>query len=140
MNRKSIEVLLVEDDLVDVMNVRRAFRKAELNYPLHVASDGIAALEMLRGPFSAVHQSLPRIILLDINMPRMNGLEFLRELRADPALKSLMVVMLTTSEQDSDLRTAYTYNVAGYILKPLSVNDFLKVVTTLKSYWDICEF
>lgn len=140
MDDNNIEILLVEDDEVDVMNVQRAFRKARIDNPLHLAPDGIAALEMLRGPMSSVHQNLPRIILLDINMPRMNGLEFLRELRADPVLRSLSVVILTTSAQDSDLRAAYKYNVSGYIIKPLAANDFLEVVNTLKRYWEICEF
>jgi CheY-like chemotaxis protein len=140
MNGKNIEILLVEDDEVDVMNVRRAFRKANIDYTLHLAPDGIAALELLRRSMSSVHQNLPRIILLDINMPRMNGLEFLKELRADPNLKSLTVVILTTSAQDSDLRTAYQYNVSGYIIKPLASSEFLEVVNTLKRYWEICEF
>ena len=140
MDDKSIEILLVEDDEVDVMNVQRAFRKANITHPLHLASDGIDALALLRGSMSSVHKRLPRIILLDINMPRMNGLEFLRELRADPALRSLSVVILTTSAQDSDLRAAYRYNVSGYIVKPLAAKDFLEVVNTLKKYWEICEF
>lgn len=140
MGDKSIEILLVEDDEVDVMNVQRAFRKAKIDHPLHLATDGIAALELLRGQMSSIHLNLPRIILLDINMPRMNGLEFLRELRGDPALRSLTVVILTTSAQDSDLRAAYEYNVSGYIIKPLAANDFLEVVNTLKRYWEICEF
>ncbi|MEM0997491.1 MAG: response regulator [Bacteroidota bacterium] len=140
MDTKEIEILLVEDDPVDVMNVRRAFAKARVGWPLHVATDGREALELLRGPLSSVSQNLPRIILLDINMPRMNGLEFLRELRADPTLRSISVFVLTTSNEKADLRAAYHHNVSGYILKPLSSRDFLKVITTLKHYWEICEY
>lgn len=133
---RSLNLLLVDDDDVDVMNVRRAFGKARLSNPLYVASDGVEALRMLRDG------SVPparRLVLLDINMPRMNGIEFLRELRADEALRSTPVVVLTTSSADEDKMNAYELNVAGYLVKPVTFNTFVEVMATLNSYWTLVE-
>ena len=136
-----INVLLVEDDEVDIMNVRRAFKKNNIVNPLYVANNGIEALEMLRGGVPDV-QAIPssrRIILLDLNMPRMGGLEFLQELRSDPNLRSTPVIVLTTSNQDRDRIEAYNLNVAGYILKPVTFINFAEVMATLNKYWTLCE-
>jgi CheY-like chemotaxis protein len=137
MNEKQLNILLVEDDEIDVMTVRRAFRKNNITNPLKVAGDGIEALEMLR---SGEIPSENRIILLDINMPRMDGIEFLRELRADPALRSTTVVVLTTSNEDRDRIHAYELNVAGYILKPVTFVSFVESMTMLNKYWTLMEF
>jgi len=134
------KILLVEDDEVDIMNVRRAFKKNNLKYPLYVASNGQEALALLRG--TAKGQSspiLPQLILLDINMPKMNGLEFLRELRADNKLRAISVFVLTTSNEERDIVTAYNLNVAGYILKPVDVSKFVDAVCTLNDYWCLTE-
>ena len=141
MDDRIINVLLVEDDEVDIMNVRRAFKKSNITNPLYVANNGLEALDMLRGKQSDM-QSIPssrRIILLDLNMPRMGGLEFLQELRADPKLRSTPVIVLTTSNQDRDRIEAYNLNVAGYILKPVTFNNFAEVMATLNKYWALCE-
>jgi CheY-like chemotaxis protein len=132
---KLVNILLVEDDEVDIMNVQRAFKKNNIKNPLHIAHDGVEALEMLRGGEIAK----PKIIILDINMPRMNGIEFLKNLRADEALKSISVFVMTTSNEDSDKFEALNLNAAGYILKPLSFDKFLSSVATLNSYWSLCE-
>jgi CheY-like chemotaxis protein len=137
MNEKQLNILLVEDDEIDVMTVRRAFRKNNITNPLKVAGDGIEALEMLR---SGEIPPENRIILLDINMPRMDGIEFLRELRADPALRSTTVVVLTTSNEDRDRIHAYELNVAGYILKPVTFVSFVESMTMLNKYWTLMEF
>lgn len=137
MNEKQLNILLVEDDEIDVMTVRRAFRKNNITNPLRVAGDGIEALEMLR---SGEMPAENRIVLLDINMPRMDGIEFLRELRADPALRSTTVVVLTTSNEDRDRIHAYELNVAGYILKPVTFVTFVESMTMLKKYWTLMEF
>lgn len=137
MNEKQLNILLVEDDDIDVMTVRRAFRKNNITNPLKVAGDGITALEMLR---SGEIPSENRIILLDINMPRMDGIEFLRELRADPELRSTTVVVLTTSNEDRDRIHAYELNVAGYILKPVTFVSFVESMTMLNKYWTLMEF
>ena len=132
---KLINILLVEDDEVDIMNVQRAFRKNKINNPLFIAHNGLEALEMLRSG----NIPKPHVILLDINMPKMNGLEFLQELRLDENLKRISIFVMTTSNEESDIINAYNLNVAGYILKPLSFEKFLNSMSTLNSYWKLCE-
>lgn len=131
-----LNILLVEDDEVDVLNVRRAFQKNNIANPLFVASNGLDALEQLRG------NRIPRerrIVLLDLNMPKMNGIEFLRELRQDPELKLTPVVVLTTSNDERDRIEAYNLNVAGYLLKPVTFSNFCEVMTALNKYWALVE-
>ncbi|WP_205503267.1 response regulator [Rufibacter psychrotolerans] len=135
MEEKEVSILLVEDDEVDIMNVQRAFKKNNITNPLYIAHNGLEALELLRSG----SVPMPPIIILDINMPRMNGIEFLQELRKDPALTRISVFVMTTSNEDSDKINAYNLNVAGYILKPLSFEKFLSAVATLNRYWKLCE-
>ncbi|MFC6999307.1 response regulator [Rufibacter roseus] len=130
-----VNILLVEDDEVDIMNVQRAFKKNSINNPLHIANNGLEALEMLRSGSIP----MPPIVILDINMPKMNGIEFLQELRKDPELNRISVFVMTTSNEDSDKINAYNLNVAGYILKPLSFEKFIGAVATLDRYWKLCE-
>jgi CheY-like chemotaxis protein len=134
-----INILLVEDDEVDIMNVQRAFRKNNIKNPLHITRNGLEALEALRGNHPEVNIPSPRIILLDINMPKMGGIEFLTELRKHPELKSISVFMMTTSNEESDKIAAYDLNVAGYVLKPLSFEGFTEAVAILNHYWHLCE-
>lgn len=136
-----INILLVEDDEVDVMNVKRAFKKNNITNPLYIAGNGLEALKMLRGE-SGKPPTVPanrRLILLDLNMPKMGGIEFLHELRADPDLRSTPVVVLTTSDQDQDRVEAYNLNVAGYLLKPVTFNTFADLMVALNRYWALCE-
>jgi len=140
LDERTIDILLVEDDSVDVMNVQRAFRKNNINNPLHIARNGIEALDMLRG--NDGHKKLnplPKIILLDINMPKMNGIELLREIRNDEELRSISVFIMTTSNDDHDKFQAYHMNVAGYIVKPISFEKFVHAVSVLNNYWKLCE-
>ena len=140
MKDSTVTILLVEDDDVDVMNVQRAFKKNNITNPLVVAGNGLEALAVLRGEAGQEPiNKLPALILLDINMPKMNGIEFLTELRADPALKSLSVIVLTTSNEERDKVAAYDLNVAGYILKPVETDDLIKAIGTLKLYWSLNE-
>lgn len=134
-----INVLLIEDDEVDIMNVQRAFKKNNISNPLFVARNGIEALEVLLAQDPGKVVPLPRIILLDINMPRMGGIEFLAELRKHAKLKSISVFVMTTSNEESDKMAAYDLNVAGYILKPLSFENFANAVSVLNHYWHLCE-
>jgi CheY-like chemotaxis protein len=136
---KLLHILLVDDDDVDVMNVQRAFKKNNILNPLFVARDGLEALEILRrdGPDGIPKER--RLILLDLNMPRMNGLEFLRELRNDPELHSLTVIVLTTSDDERDKVEAYNLNVAGYIVKPVTFVAFVEAMAALNKYWTINE-
>jgi CheY-like chemotaxis protein len=131
-----LNVVLVEDDEVDVMNVRRAFKKNHLANPLWVAGNGLDALELLRGTEVPRER---RLVLLDLNMPRMNGIEFLRELRADGALLHTPVVVLTTSDDERDRVEAYNLNVSGYILKPVTFVSFVEAMATLDKYWTLVE-
>ena len=133
---KPLNILLVEDDEVDVMNVKRAFEKAHITTPLFVANNGLEALEKLR---SRDIPNYRRLILLDLNMPKMNGIEFLRELRKDPELCSLPVVVLTTSRMDQDRIESYQLNVAGYLLKPVTFATFCELMVTLNKYWALVE-
>ncbi len=141
MEDKKLNILLVEDDEVDVMNVQRAFKKNNIRNPLFCASNGLEALEMLRGKDgkSSVIPDGRRLILLDLNMPKMGGIEFLQQLRADPALSTIPVVILTTSNQDCDRMDAYKLNVAGYILKPVTFGNFVEMMDALNRYWTFSE-
>jgi CheY-like chemotaxis protein len=136
MSGSMLNVLLVEDDEVDVMNVRRAFKKNNIANPLFVAGNGEEALRMLRGGEIPTER---RLVLLDLNMPRMNGIEFLRELRADDELRYTSVVVLTTSNDERDRVEAYNLNVAGYILKPVTFQNFCDAMLTLNKYWTLVE-
>jgi CheY-like chemotaxis protein len=140
MEDKIFNIMLVDDDQVDVMNVQRAFKKNNITNPLYIANNGIEALDMLRGTEGRNKVTpIPRIILLDINMPKMNGIEFLKELRSDPVLHSISVFIMTTSNDDKDKFDAYNLNVAGYIVKPVSFEKFVMAVSVLNSYWKLCE-
>jgi CheY-like chemotaxis protein len=128
--------LLVEDDEVDVMLVKRAFAEAKVTNPVALARDGIEALEFLRAPDNRADR---RIVLLDLNMPRMSGLEFLRELRADAQLKHTTVIVMTTSSDDKDRIEAFNLNVSGYVVKPLTFAAFAETMATLNKYWTLME-
>ena len=136
MADRVLNILLVEDDEVDVMNVRRAFERNNVSNPLYVAGNGLEALEMLRDGTVPRER---RLILLDLNMPKMNGIEFLQALRSDPELSSAPVVVLTTSNDDQDKIDAYNLNVAGYLLKPVTFSNFCERMTTLNKYWMLVE-
>ncbi len=141
MAGRMLNILLVEDDALDVMNVQRAFKKNNITNPLFVAENGLDALDLLRGA-GGEPPKIPaqrRLILLDLNMPKMNGIEFLRELRADPALALIPVIVLTTSDEDRDKVEAYQLSVAGYILKPVTLASFVETMATLNNYWTLSE-
>ena len=136
MDERRLNILLVEDDELDVMNVERAFRKNNIVNPLYTAGNGLEALEVLRGDAMPKDR---RLILLDLNMPKMGGIEFLKELRADPDLKATTVVVLTTSDEERDKVKAYDLNVAGYILKPVTLAAFVEITAALNKYWSVNE-
>jgi CheY-like chemotaxis protein len=136
LEHKLLNILLVEDDKVDVKNVERALRKNNISNPLFVASNGLEALQMLRDGTVPGNR---RLILLDLNMPKMNGIEFLRELRADGSLSNSTVVVLTTSNDDQDKLAAYDLHVAGYLLKPVTFVNFVELMAALNKYWALVE-
>ena len=117
-------ILLVEDDQMDVMNVQRELRKQSINVPLVHARNGREALNLLRGENGETKIALPSVVMLDINMPRMNGLELLETLRSDPEFVGLNVFIMTTSDLDTDRLRAQRLAVSGYIIKPLTFESF----------------
>lgn len=137
MEVNGITLLLVEDDDVDAEAIQRAFRQQRIANPFVLARDGVEALAMMRDPAALKY---PYVVLLDINLPRMNGLELLEAVRDDPALARTIVFVLTTSDRDEDKVAAYDHHVAGYILKSRAGADFLEVVQMLKVYWRLVEF
>ncbi len=136
MSGKPLNIVLVEDDDVDVMNVQRAFEKANIASPVFRAADGVEALELLRSPSTPTER---RLVLLDLNLPRMNGIEFLRELRGDALLRSTPVIVLTTSNDERDKLDAFELNVAGYMLKPVTFGSFVDLMSSLNRYWTAVE-
>ncbi len=140
MATPTVNLLLVEDDEVDVQGLKRAFMKSRIGNPIAVARDGIEALEILRGENGRDKLPKPHLVLLDLNMPRMNGIEFLEVIRADEDLKNTVVFMITTSKADEDKARAYGHNVAGYIVKQDPANTFMEAVSLLEHYWKIVEF
>jgi CheY-like chemotaxis protein len=134
-NYKEVTLLIVDDDDIDAIALERALRKLRLLNTVLRARDGREALELLHA--GAV--PAPYIILLDLNMPRMNGLEFLNALRTDPQLTHAVVFVLTTSKSDEDLVAAYRNHVAGYVFKQHMDRDFLEVIGFIEHYWRLVE-
>lgn len=140
MQDNTVVVLLVEDDDIDAEGVSRAFKKERIANPITRARNGLEALEILRGSDAHPQLSRPYLILLDLNMPKMSGLEFLEEVRNDPDLRDSIVFVLTTSDADRDKLMAYEKNVAGYIVKSRVGEDFLNLVSVIDHYWRYVEF
>jgi CheY-like chemotaxis protein len=135
---KAATILLVEDSPADQTLVKRGLEKSSIPPTLHIVEHGEAALEYLRrqGAYQDPTKSpRPDIILLDINMPRMNGKQLLKEIRKDPNLRTIPVVILTTSQADQDIQEAYTLGVNAYITKPDDVSDYLSMVRSLDRFW-----
>ncbi|MFZ1548529.1 MAG: response regulator [Candidatus Nitrotoga sp.] len=128
-------ILLVEDDQVDVMTVKRSLKEIHVTNPLVNMENGEEALKYLRDPKTAK----PCIILLDLNMPIMNGIEFLQNVKLDVQLKRIPVVVLTTSEDQQDKVNSFDLGVAGYMVKPVDYRQFVEVIRSIDVYWTISE-
>jgi len=128
-------ILLVEDDLVDVMTVKRALKDLRITNKLYVAENGEEALKLLNDP----QNEKPHIILLDLNMPKMNGIEFLRVIKHDQKLKMIPVVVLTTSKAEQDKVESYSLQVSGYMIKPVDYLQFVEIIRVINLYWTLCE-
>jgi CheY-like chemotaxis protein len=140
MTTKPVTMLLVDDDDIDVNAVRRSFDKLGIGNPMVVASDGLEALALLRGGEDGRPKwPEPTIVILDLNMPKMDGFEFLDELRADPKLRPTVVFVLTTSGASEDRRACYERNVAGYMLKHQAGTSFLESMAMLGHFARVVE-
>ena len=127
-------ILIVEDDEVDVMTIKRAMKEIHVTNPVEVRWNGEEALEYLQG-----ERELPGIVLLDLNMPRMNGMEFLQHVRSDERLKRIPVVVLTTSREEQDRFSSFNLGVAGYMIKPVDYLQFVEVIRAINLYWTLSE-
>jgi len=134
MNYGEVSILLVEDDDIDALAVKRGFSKLKLANPIIRTVNGLEALQLLRSP-GAIQR--PYVILLDLNMPIMGGIEFLQNIRKDENLKDAIIFVLTTSSADQDLVAAYNENIAGYIVKSDVKGGFDKVINLLDCYWRV---
>ncbi len=135
MHVKNHPILLVEDDQVDAMTVRRALKEIRVTNPLLVAENGEAAIAQLSGPGEK-----PCLILLDLNMPIMNGIEFLQVVKDHPEWRRIPVVVLTTSQEEQDKMASFDRSVAGYMAKPVDYHSFVDAMRTIDTYWTLSEF
>ncbi len=133
--RSEKPILLVEDDAIDRMTVERALREIRVTNTLEMVGNGEEALEFLRDPA----REQPGIILLDLNMPKMNGIEFLKFVKADESLRRIPVVVLTTSKDEQDRVDSFSLGVAGYMVKPVDYMQFVEVVKAIDLYWTLSE-
>jgi CheY-like chemotaxis protein len=135
MLSKDKSILLIEDDRVDIMTVQRALQKNEITNPLYVARTGHEAFNMLHGD-AGRERITPALILLDLNLPMMSGIEFLHKLRNDISLKSQRIIVLTSSNEPKDRDAAFEYDVDDYIVKPHSFSEFTKAIATVLDFWE----
>jgi CheY-like chemotaxis protein len=131
---KNLNILLIEDDMIEVMKLNRTISSLNLNHNIIEANNGEDALEILEKK-----DQLPDVILLDLNMPKINGIEFLKILKQDNLLKYIPTIILTTSSNQRDLLECYEIGIAGYVLKPLKYEDYITKIEKLLAYWSINE-
>ena len=131
---KVLDILLIEDDMIEIMKMNRTISKLGLSHKITTANNGEEALKRL-----SISEKLPHIILLDLNMPKINGIEFLNILKNDNSLKHIPIIILTTSNNNRDLLECYKVGVSGYIVKPLKYEDYVAKIENLLSYWSINE-
>ena len=131
---RTLKILLIEDDMIEVMKMNRTISSLKLNHKIIEANNGEEALNILRKK-----DELPDVILLDLNMPKINGIEFLKILKEDDVLKYIPTIILTTSSNQKDLLECYEIGVAGYVLKPLKYEDYVSKIEKLLAYWSINE-
>ena len=135
--RNGSPLLIVEDNETDVLCLKKAFEKSGIGKAIVTASNGEEALAYLKGNLPEQDQRIPNLILLDLNMPIMNGFEFLEEVKSDAKLKAIPVVVLTSSTSSMDMNDSYNSNVAGYIEKPMDPEAYLNIVRVLDQYWSL---
>jgi len=142
-----MNILIVDDNEIDVMALKRAFSSANIDNPIHVAVDGVEAFEILRGKNGKKKLQKPYVILLDLNMPRMNGHEFLEAIRGDDELANTIIFVLSTSAAEDDIEAAYKHKIAGYIVKENSGyvvkedagSNLIEAISMLESFWGVVQ-
>jgi len=132
---RPVEILLVEDNPGDVRLTREALREGKVRNNLYVVSDGVEALEFLRRQGQHIDAARPDLILLDLNLPRKDGREVLQDIKSDPALRHIPVVVLTSSQADQDIIRAYDLHANCYVTKPVDFEQFIHVVRTIENFW-----
>lgn len=132
---KSVDILLVEDNPGDVRLTKEALRDAKVLNKIFVAKDGVEAMEFLRREGSFADMHMPDLILLDLNLPRKDGREVLAEIKMDPELKHIPVVILTSSKADEDILKAYNLHANCYVTKPVALNGFVEIMHSMKEFW-----
>jgi chemotaxis family two-component system response regulator Rcp1 len=135
MSGKEIEILLVEDNPGDVRLTQEALREGKVKNRLHVARDGVEAIEFLRRQGKHADAQRPDLVLLDLNLPRKDGRQVLAEIKNDPELKTLPVVVLTTSSAEADILRTYSLHANCYIQKPVDLDQFVSVVRSIDDFW-----
>ena len=136
---RPVSLLLVEDDDGDAKAIQRAFQKSKIGNPIHRAIDGVDALDLMKGTNGKTKLVHPYLLLVDLNMPRMNGIELVEAMREDVELRHSIVFILTTSKREEDKVAAYNLNVAGYIVKVRAGQDFLNLIDLMDAFWRIVE-
>ena len=139
MNGSTTKILMVEDNDLDVENVTRCFKRMGVTNPVIRAKDGLEGLDVLRSSDPQTGLKRPYIVLLDLNMPRMNGIEFLEEVRQDVTLADTPVFVLTTSDHRQDVQAAHRRNVCGYIVKPLERREMMEALGMVNAYCQVCK-
>lgn len=134
MTEKNLKILLVEDNLIEIMKMKRTISLLKLEHTLYEAKNGEEALVFLED-----RANIPDIILLDLNMPKINGIEFLRVIKAEEDLKHIPTIILTTSSNQKDLLECYRTGMSGYVLKPLKYEEYVKKIEVVLSYWGVNE-
>ena len=134
MEQRKLNILLIEDDAIEVMKFNRTLSSKGLKHTIVEANNGVEALEILEKK-----DALPDIILLDLNMPKISGIEFLTILKADAVLKYLPTIILSTSNNYKDVLECYKIGIAGYVIKPLKYQDYVEKIDKLLSYWSMNE-
>ena len=132
-------ILLVEDNKIDIINFKRAFSRNNITNPLMITRNGEDALAFLNHEPPHGGATRPALILLDLNMPVMNGLELIEIIKSDPGLCTIPVVVITTSKEPRDRRACFRLGVSGYIIKPMEFIEFVEAIATLHHYWSLCE-
>ena len=130
-----IEILLIEDNPADIRLTQEAFREARLQNTLHVVQDGVSAMAFIRQTAPFQQAPRPDLILLDLNLPKKDGREVLKEIKSDPHIRTIPVVVLTTSDDEADVLRSYDLHANAYLVKPIDILQFIKMIQSLEDFW-----